>query len=187
MGGSSSKSSSSSSSNKTTTYGNTTTQNPYITSSTTNKGTVTNWAPGSSMESVNNFVNQNIDNLLNDYLNPSIDSAVNKARMNEFNKIQRQNLENNIVAPLAQRNMIRSSQATDLYNNLSNQAADYANTLLSDSQADTGNMVNNLMNYVLQGWNVINGNQAQSLNTSQGNAAVNSNTSGSSSTRAFSS
>ena len=43
------------------------------------------------------------------------------------------------------------------------------------------------MNYVLQGWNVINGNQAQSLNTSQGNAAVQSNTSGSSSTRAFSS
>ena len=58
---------------------------------------------------------------------------------------------------------------------------------LQTSQADTGNMVNNLMNYVLQGWNVINGNQAQSLNTSQGNAAVQSNTSGSSSTRAFSS
>ena len=187
MGGSSSKSSSSSSSSKKTTYGNTTTSNPYVTSSTTNNGTVTNWAPGSAMETVNAFVNSNIDNLLNEYLNPSIDSAVNQARMNQFNKIQRQNLENNIVAPLAERNMIRSSQATDLYNNLSNQAADYANTLLTNSQADTGNMVNNLMNYVLQGWNVINGNQAQSLNSSQGNAAVQSNTSGSSKTMAFSS
>jgi hypothetical protein len=186
MGGSSSKSSSSSSSSKNTTYGNTTTSNPYVTSSTTNNGTVTKWAPGSAMESINNFVNSNINNLLNEYLNPSIDSAVNQARMNQYNKIQKQNLENNIIAPLAERNMIRSSQATDLYNNLSNQAADYANTLLANSQADTGNMVNNLMNYVLQGWNVINGNQAQSLNTSQGNATVQSNTSGSSSTRSFS-
>jgi hypothetical protein len=86
----------------------------------------------------------------------------------------RQNLENDIIAPLAQRNMIRSSQATDLYNNLANKnnraIADYADNLLASSQNDTGNIINNLMNMALQGYNVISGNQAQSLQTSSGNA-----------------
>lgn len=154
-----------------TTYKNTTTTNPYVTSTTTNKGTTTTLQPNTALSSVYDFTNANIDNLLNEYLNPSMDTAVNKAKMNEFNKIQRQNLENNIIAPLAERNMIRSSQATDMYNNLSNQAADYANSLLANSQSDTAGIINNLMNYALQGYNVISGNQAQSLNTSQGNAS----------------
>ena len=176
-GGSSSKSGSSSN----TTYKNTTTTNPYVTSQTTDKGTTTTLQPNTALSSVYDFTNANIDNLLNEYLNPSMDTAVNKAKMNEFNKVQRQNLENNIIAPLAGRNMIRSSQATDMYNNLNNQAADYANQLIANSQADTANIINNLMNYALQGYNVISGNQAQSLNTSSGNASRTSSGSSSSS------
>lgn len=166
-GGSSSKSGSRSN----TTYKNTTTTNPYVTSQTTDKGTTTTLQPNTALSSVYDFTNANIDNLLNEYLNPSMDTAVNKAKINEFNKVQRQNLENNIISPLAERNMIRSSQATDMYNNLNNQAADYANKLIANSQADTANIINNLMNYALQGYNVISGNQAQSLNTSSGNAS----------------
>lgn len=107
--------------------------------------------------------------------------------MNAFNKQQQANLQNNILNPLAQNNMIRSSQATNMYNNLSNQAADYANSLIANSQQDTGNIINNLMNYALQGWNVLNGNQALSLNTSQGNATTNQNKTGSSTTASLSS
>lgn len=174
MGGGSKSSSSSS-----TTYKNTTTTNPYVTSTTTNRGTTTTLQPNTALSSVYNFTNQNIDNLLNEYLNPSYDSAVNQAKMNYFKRnlddTTRQNLENNIIAPLAQRNMIRSSQATDLYNNLAKQnnraIADYADNLLSSSQNDTGNIINNLMNMALQGYNVISGNQAQSLQTSSGNAS----------------
>ena len=176
-GGSSSKSGSSSN----TTYKNTTTTNPYVTSQTTDKGTTTTLQPNTALSSVYDFTNANIGNLLNEYLNPSMDTAVNKAKMNEFNKVQRQNLENNIISPLAGRNMIRSSQATDMYNNLNNQAADYANSLIANSQADTANIINNLMNYALQGYNVISGNQAQSLNTSMGNASKTSSGSSSSS------
>ena len=160
-----------SSSKSSTKYKDTTTTNPYVTSTTTNKGTTTTLQPNTALSSVYDFTNANIDNLLNEYLNPSMDTAANKAKMYEFNKMQRQNLENNIIAPLAERNMIRSSQATDLYNNLSNQAADYSNSLLANSQSDTASVINNLMNYALQGYNVISGNQAQSLNTSQGNAS----------------
>ena len=155
-GGSSSKSSSSSNSN--TTYKDTTTTNPYVSSHTTDKGTTTTLQPNTALSSVYNFTNANIDDLLNQYLNPSLDTTTNKAKLNEFNKQQKLNLENNIISPLANRNMIRSSQATDMYNNLSNQSADYANSLLANSQNDTANMINNLMNLALQSYNVISGN-----------------------------
>lgn len=181
-GGSKSKSSS------TTTYKNTTTSNPYVTSTTNNSGTTTTLQPNTALSSIYNFTNANIDNLLNEYLNPSYDSAVNQAKMNYFtrnlNDTTRQNLENNIIAPLSERNMIRSSQATDMYNNLAKQnnraIADYADNLLASSQNETGNIINNLINMALQGYNVISGNQAQSLQTSAGNANKTGTSSGSS-------
>lgn len=181
-GGSKSKSSS------TTTYKDTTTTNPYITSRTTDKGTTTTLAPNTAISKIYDFSNANIDRLLNEYLNPSLNTATNQAKMDLFKRelddTTRQNLENNIIAPLSQRNMIRSSQATDLYNNLAKQnnraIADYASNLLTSSQSDAGNMVNNLMNMVLQGYNIISGNQAQSLQTSAGNANKTGTSSGSS-------
>lgn len=183
MGGNSS--SKSSSSNK---YGTTTTKNPYVTSITNNGGTTTTLQDGTAIKSIYDFTNNNIDRLLHEYLNPTLDSVTNKAKINAFtntlNEQTNKSLENNIIAPLAQRNMIRSSQATDLYNNLQNQnnkaISDYTNSLLASSQNDTGNVINNLLNYALQGWNVINGNQAQSLNTSAGNATTSTSGKGSS-------
>lgn len=175
---------SSSSSNSTTskTYKKTTTTNPYVTSTTNNKGTTTTLQPNTALSSVYNFTNTNMDKLLDEYLNPSVDNTTNQAKLDIFRRNledeTRRNLENNIISPLAERNMIRSSQATDLYNNLANQnqkaISDYTSTLLSDSQNNTGNIINNLMNMALQGYNVVSGNQAQSLNTSSGNATTNS-------------
>ena len=129
-----------------TTYGNTTTSNPYATATTTNSGTVSSFNDGTALNSIYKFVNNNIDSLLNEYLNPSLNSTTNQAKLNSFvnnmNTQTRTNLENNIINPLSNRNMIRSSQATDLYKNLSNTnanaLADYMNTLLSNSQNDTG-------------------------------------------------
>lgn len=175
MGGGSKSSSSSSS---TTNYKNTTTTNPYVSSRTNNSGTVTTLQPNTALSSVYDFTNANIDNLLNEYLNPSLDTTVNRAKMDAYTKTlndeTRKNLENNIIAPLSQRNMIRSSQATDLYNQLAKQnneaISDYATSLLSSGQNDTANIINNLMNLAFQGYNVVSGNQAQSLNTSSGNA-----------------
>lgn len=177
-GGSKSKSSSSS----TTSYKTTTTSNPYVTSTTTNNGTTTKLQPNTALSTVYNFTNNNIDKLLNDYLNPSIDTAQNQAQLNAYTKTlneqTRKSLENNIIAPLSQRNMLRSSQATDLYNNLANKQSDaisdYTANLLSNSQNNSASIINNLMNLAFQGYNVVSGNQAQSLNTSSGNATTNS-------------
>ena len=122
-----------------TVYGNTTTANPYITSQTTNKGTTSMFTPGSAYGTINNFVNKNIGGLLDQYMNPTLNSVTNQSKMNSYiNKLNnetKKNLENNIINPLSQRNMIRSSQANDMYNNLAqnnaNQISNYANELLA--------------------------------------------------------
>lgn len=167
-----------------TVYGNTTTTNPYATAQTNNKGTVTTFNPGTAFDSINNFVNSNMDNLLNEYLNPSLNSTTNQAKMNSFmntlNSETSKNLENNIINPLSNRNMVRSSQATNMYNNLANTNAsaigNYANELLANSQNNTASMLNNLLLMYMNGYNVISGMQNQSLATSQGNSTHTSQT-----------
>ncbi|MBR6126797.1 hypothetical protein IKQ21_03845 [bacterium] len=67
-----------------TTYGKTTTSNPYVTATTTNKGTTAGFQPNTALESVYNFVNGNIDSLLNDYLTPNLNSVTNQAKLNSY-------------------------------------------------------------------------------------------------------
>ena len=161
-----------------TVYGNTTTTNPFVTSQTTNNGTTSTFNPGTAFDTVNNFVNANMDSLLDEYLNPTLNSVTNQAKLNSYintlNSQSAKSLENNIINPLSNRNMIRSSQATDLYNNLAqNNAAQigaYANDILANSQAETAKVLTNLMLMYMNGYNAISENQKQSLATSQGNA-----------------
>ena len=168
-------------SNKTTSktvYGNTTTTNPYVTSKTTNSGTTSKFNAGTAFDSINNFVNANMNSLLEQYLNPTLESVTNQAKLNSFtntlNSQTAKNLENNIINPLSNRNMVRSSQATNLYNNLaqSNASAisDYANQLIAENQQNIGSMLANLMLLYMNGYNVLSDTQKQSLTTSQGNA-----------------
>ena len=167
-------------STQTTVYGNTTTSNPYAYAKTNNSGTVAGFQNGTALNSIYNLVNNNIDSLLNNYLNPNLDSVTNKAKLNAFtntlNQQSKANLENNIINPLSKRNMIRSSQASDLYRNLSNQniasIADFANNLLATSQDDTAKMLTNLLAYYMQGANYLSSMQNQSLQTSKGNATT---------------
>lgn len=166
-------------------YGNTTTVNPYAYAKTDNSGTVAGFQKGTALNSVYDFVNNSIDSLLDEYLNPSLNSTTNQAKMNSFTNTlsqqSRNNLENNIINPLSKRNMIRSSQATDMYKNLNAQnvsaIADFANQLLSSSQDNTAQMLTNLLSYYMLGANYLSSMQNQSLQTSKGNATQYSETS----------
>lgn len=143
--------------------------NPYFQTSTDKKGnTVSNFKDGTAGQTAYNFVNNNISGLLNDYLHPNINSPVNQAKMDIFNKQQATNLQNNILNPLTQNNMIRSSQATNMYNNLSNQAADYTKDLIANSQNDTWDMINNLVNLYTMGYNGASAEEQASINASLG-------------------
>ncbi len=175
-------------SNKTSTvYGNTTTSNPYATATTTNGGTTAAFQPGTALDSVYNFVNKNMGSLLDEYLNPSLNSTTNQAKLNAYTSAlsteSLKNLENNIINPLSERNMVRSSQATDLYKNLSesntNALSSYINELLSGSQENSAAMINNLLSAYMQGYNVISDMQNQSLQTSAGNSTTTTKGSGS--------
>ena len=147
----------------TTTYGNTTTKNPYATATTNNSGTTASLNAGTALDTVYNFVNKNIGSLLDEYLNPNLNSTTNQAKLNQFTTTlgaeAYKNLENNIISPLSERNMIRSSQATDLYNNLAdtttNSLAAYVNELLEASQDNTASMLNNLLAAYMQGYDVV--------------------------------
>ena len=161
-----------------TQYGKTTTSNPYAIATTTNDGTEAYFQPGTALDSVYNYVNNNINSLLDEYLNPSLNSTTNQAKLNSYisnlNRQSYNNLENNIINPLSKRNMIRSSQATDLYKNLSNKNADslssYINELLAESQNNTASIINDLLKAYMQGYTVLSNMQGQSLATSQGNS-----------------
>lgn len=153
--------------------------NPFYTTSTDKNGnTVTNFANGTAGKTSYDFVNNNISTLLDNYLNPTLNSTTNQAKLNEFNKQQSQNLQNNIINPLANNNMVRSSQATNMYNNLSNQSADYANQLLADDQANTWNMINNLMSMYVNAYTGVNNNQAAGINASLGGGDTKTSSSG---------
>ena len=120
-------------------------------------------------------------------MNPNINSATNQAKLNAYtsalNTEAAKSLENNIINPLSNRNMIRSSQATDLYKNLSESTTDslssYVNELIAESQENTAAMMNNLLSAYMQGYNVISDMQNQSLQTSAGNATTTTNASSS--------
>ena len=161
-----------------TIYSQTTTANPYVTSTTNNNGTTSIFNEGTALNSINDFVNNNIDQLLAEYLNPTLNSNVNRAKMSSFTDALSNSsaayLENNIINPLSRRNMIRSSQATNMYNNMLQkniaQIANYAQELLGSSQKDTASMLTNLMLLYMNGYDVLRDTQAQSLATSQGNS-----------------
>lgn len=163
-----------------TVYTQTTTKNPYVKSTTNNFGTTTTLNDGTAYKSIYDYTNKNMDELLEEYRHPSINTPTNQALLQNYtrqlNKQGKEALENNIINPLANRNMVRSSQATDMYNHLSDSMnesiADYTAELLANSQNNVGNMINLLMNAYLQGHNAVNGNQALSLQTSAGNAST---------------
>lgn len=167
MGGSSE---SSSSSKTTPTYIKTTQKNPYYITKTDAKGNTTSrFVNGSAGQQLYNYANDNIKRLLYEYEHPSLDTAVNQAKLNQFNKTQQQNLQNNIISPLARNNMVRSSQATNMYNNLSNQSADYTNSLIANSQAETKALLDYLMDAYTRGYTGIASEENTSLNASRGN------------------
>jgi len=172
-----------------TTYGNTTTKNPYASATTNNSGTTAILNPGTALDTIYNFTNNQMGSLLDEYLNPSLNSTTNQAKLNAYtntmNSETLKNLENNIINPLSNRNMIRSSQATDLYKNLSDtntsKLSSYINDLLSNSQENTAKIMNNLLEAYMKGYNVVSDMQNQSLQASKGNATTSSASSSSSS------
>jgi hypothetical protein len=155
----------------------TTSTSPYATATSTANGTTVKL--NDFLTNTNSWVENNLPSLYNQLLNPSLDNATTRAKSNLFNQAfseaSNKAFENNLINPLAKRNMLRSSQATDMYNQFSKDqndtVAQFNNQLIADNTQDTSNLINQLMNIYLLGANL--GNQAVSTAQKQSNQVSN--------------
>lgn len=135
-----------------TPYQNTTSSNPYATGTHTSNGSSFTLNP--YMTQANQFIEGNMPSLYNQLLNPSLDNPQTQARASlfydQFNKDSGKAFENNVINPLAKRNMLRSSAMNDLNNNFAKsqneQIATFNNQLMANNTADTSALINQLMN-----------------------------------------
>lgn len=154
--------------------------NPYSSVTTNSKRTTAGFKDGTLYSNIYDYGNQNVNDLLNEWRNPSLDTATNRAKIDQYQRNMNEgalnSLENNIIAPLSQRNMINSSQATMLYDslnkNLTKNYNDFLTNLLSESQNNSGNMINQLINWYTQGQNVLNQAEQNAINQASGNATT---------------
>ena len=163
-----------------TQYNPTNYRTPYVTVHTDSGGTTSSFNKGTWFGDINDYANQNASQMLEEWRNPNLNSATNQAKIQAYNKQvdtnTRNALENNIIAPLSQRNMIRSSQATNMYNGLAKSLADNYDTfitnLLANSSEETGKMIDQLTNWYMQGHNVLNQAEQNAINQASGNAVT---------------
>lgn len=155
----------------------TTSTSPYATATSTKNGTDVKL--NDFLTNTNAWVEKSMPSLYNQLLNPSLDNAVTKAKSNLFNdafsESSKKAFENNLINPLSNRNMLRSSASTDMYNNFAKDQNDtistFNNQLIADNTTDTSNLINQLMNIYLLGANL--GNQAVSTAQNQSNQVSN--------------
>lgn len=122
--------------------------------------------------------NRDYDRLYNEWLNPSLDSVTNQAKIQAYDKEMNKGLQNdyynNILNPLANSNMLRSSQATNMYNNLINQAADKRNdfttNLIAEANAEAKDRLQMLYNAYAQGQAAMNGDLNSAIQMANGNS-----------------
>lgn len=155
----------------------TTSTSPYATATSTSSGT--NVKLNDFLTNTNAWVEKTMPGLYNQLVNPSLDNPVTKAKSNLFNDAFKESskvaFENNLINPLSDRNMMRSSASTDMYNNFAKDQNDtissFNNQLIADNTQDTSNLINQLMNIYMLGANL--GNQAVSTAQKQSNQVSN--------------
>lgn len=155
-------------------YASTTSSNPYATGTANNNGSSYSLNP--FLNQTNKFVESNMPNLYNQLINPSLNNPVTQARSelfyNQFNKDSNKAFENNLINPLIQRNMVRSSAMNDLSNqfmqNQNENISNFNNQLISNNLSDTSSLISQLMNLYLQGANL----GQQAISNAKGDAQM---------------
>lgn len=102
----------------------------------------------------NKTIENTVPQLYERLANPTLNDTVSKARTSAFTKAlnsqSQQAFENNIINPLSERRMLRSSLVNDLANNLQAQQtskiADFNTNQLANSLSDTQSLINFYMN-----------------------------------------
>ncbi len=129
-----------------------TSSNPYATARVS--GTGSYYKLNDFLTNQNSTIEQAVPVLYERLMNPTINDPVSLARRQAFTNafnIQAQNaFENNLINPLSERRMLRSSLLNDITNNLqarqTEQVPKFNNNLLANSIDDTQSLINFYMN-----------------------------------------
>ena len=129
-----------------------TSSNPYATATINALGTSYKLNP--FLTAQNQTIESTVPQLYQRLARPTLDDAVSLARRQAFAKVfnedAKTSFENNLVNPLSQRRMLRSSLLNDMTNNLqknqTSHLANFNNNLLANSIADTQSLANFYMN-----------------------------------------
>ena len=134
-------------------YATVTSSNPYATAVSNGFGSFYTLNPFLTKQ--NKTIEAAVPQLYQRLANPTLNDPVSKARTQAFTKSlntqSKQAFENNIINPLSQRNMLRSSLVNDLANNLqanqTSQIADFDTKQLANSLSDSQSLINFYMNH----------------------------------------
>ena len=117
----------------------------YGSSTSTKNGTT--WTPTSFQSQLVNYAQDNIPTLLNQYLNPTTDSAWYQQNKAIRQQAQNDAFENQVINPLASRNLTRGSSVNALSNMFANDVARQERQALLDESERAGQLASQLMNY----------------------------------------
>lgn len=133
-------------------YSTVATSSPYA--NAYSNGYISSYRLNPFLTSQNRIIENAVPQLYERLANPSLNDPVSKARTSAFTKAlnsqSQQAFENNIINPLSQRRMLRSSLVNDLANNLqanqTSKIADFNTNQLANSLSDTQSLINFYMN-----------------------------------------
>ena len=115
-------------------------------SSTSNKNGTT-WTPTSFQSQLVNYAQNNIPMLLQQQLNPSTNSEWYQQNKAIRQQAQNDAFENQVINPLASRNLTRGSSVNALSNMFANDVARQERQALLDDSERAGQLASQLMNY----------------------------------------
>ena len=116
-----------------------------------------------------------ISNYLNQLVNPSYDSEIFKAQTSQRNRLANQSFENNLMNPLASRNLTRGSSVNQMSNEFANNLANLETSAMANEDARVGNVLSQLFNYYQVPYNMMMGlqNNASQMALAQMQAQAN--------------
>lgn len=138
--------------------------------STADKNGVT-WTPTSFQTQLVNYAQDNIPSLLNQYMTPTTDSAWYQANKAIRQQAQNDAFENQVINPLASRNLTRGSSVNALSNMFANDVARQEQQALLDESNRAGELANTLLGYYQTPYNMMtSANQIAQQNVNAQNA-----------------
>lgn len=138
--------------------------------STTNSNGTT-WTPTEFQSNLVNYAQNNIPALLQQYINPTADSDWYKANQAVRQTQQNQAFENQVVNPLASRNLTRGSSVNALSNMFASNLAQQEKQALVDESTRAGELANTLLGYYQTPYSMMS--DANAASAAQSNALAN--------------